>query len=157
VQKRISERKRRQITGRRAQPTFVMLPHYVLRSPQFVHLDPYAKALFMYWAGKYEGANNGDFSAPNNRYKEIGFKSSLTLHRAKQELVRSCWAVITRHGHKRACSLFGLTIWAIDECEGKLEVPSERVASHLWKTQSVVHDVNISGSPRELKLLKRAA
>lgn len=104
----------------------------MLRHPKFIRLCPYAKALFMYWAGQFNGANNGDFAAPNNRYKEFGFNSPSTLQKAKRTLVEQGFAVLTRQGHKRKCSLYGLTIWPIDECNGKLEWPKERTASYAW-------------------------
>lgn len=104
----------------------------MLRHKKFLQLDPYAKALFFYFAGLYNGSNNGDFSAANNRFKEIGFNSPCTLQKAKRTLVDEGFAVLTRQGQKRRCSLYGLTIWPIDECGGKLEWRKENKASYAW-------------------------
>lgn len=125
-------KRRRNIDGRQTVEQFARIPTHMLRHPKFIRLDPYAKALFFYWAGLYNGKNNGDFAAPNNRFDECGFNSPSTLQKAKRTLVEQGFAVLTRQGHKRKCSLYGLTIWPIDECGGKLEWPKERTASYAW-------------------------
>lgn len=143
-------RRRRRQQGRQTTEQFARIPTHLLRHAKFLALDPYAKALFLYWAGLYNGSNNGDFSAANNRFREFGFNSPTTLQKAKRILVAQGFAVQTRQGHKRKCSLYGLTIWPIDECGGKLEYPRERQASYAWyrmdasrsisKTPSVSND-----------------
>lgn len=135
----INGSKRAKMTGKGASPSFVQLPHFLLRSREFIELDPHAKSLMLYMASKYNGHNNGDFACPVNRYKEAGFKSPATLQKARRTLIESRWAVVTRQGQRRRCSLYGLTIWPIDDCDGKIEWPSERKASHSWKTQSDRH------------------
>ena len=155
--KQVHERKRAQLTGKGKTYSFLMLPRYILQSPEFIHLDPFAKALFMHWAGCFNGFNNGDFSAAKNRYADFGFNSPATLQKAKRTLLATRFAVLTRQGQKRKCSLYGLTIWPIDDCNGKLEVPSERVASNAWKNNSDGHQVSLRGTRRVLKLVKEAA
>lgn len=125
-------RRRRRQQGRQTTEQFARIPTHMLRHAKFLALDPWAKALFLYWAGLYNGSNNGDFSAANNRYREFGFNSPATLQKAKRTLVAQGFAVLTRQGHKRKCSLYGLTIWSIDECGGKLEYRAERQASYAW-------------------------
>ncbi|GMV29545.1 MAG: hypothetical protein AMXMBFR59_16700 [Rhodanobacteraceae bacterium] len=127
-----AKRRRRQ-KGRQTTEPFASIPIHMLRHPKFLRLSPYAKALFLYWAGLYNGINNGDFSAANNRFREFGFRSPATLQKAKRALVEQGFAVMTRQGEKRRCSLYGLTIWPIDECGGKLDYPAEKRPSHAWK------------------------
>lgn len=127
-----SEQRRRRVTGRQTTEQFARIPTHLLRHAKFLALNPYAKALFLYWAGLYNGANNGDFSAANNRFREFAFNSPTTLQKSKRILVEQGFAVLTRQGHKRKCSLYGLTIWPVDECGGKLEYPAERRASYAW-------------------------
>lgn len=133
--KKIHERKRAKQTGKGAAHSFIMLPHFVVRSPEFIRLDASAVKLFMHFAGQFNGHNNGDFAIVENRYADAGFSGREAVQKAKKALLDSKFAVMTRQGHKRKCSLFALTIWPVDACDGKHEWPTERKASHAWRTE----------------------
>lgn len=130
------EKRRRRQHGRRADHTFLALPHFILRSDEFGRLSPKAVKLLVELAGLYKGDNNGDLSAAYSVLKERGWRSAGTLADAIRELRESRFLLTTRHGGKHRCSLYAITWWPIDECKGKLEVPSSRQASHAWKNEN---------------------
>lgn len=126
-------------TGRRADHTYLGIPHYILRSPQFGELEPWALKLLIELASNYNGKNNGDLSAAYSVLKKRGWRSAGTLNSALKRLLASGWLTYTRHGGRNRCALYAVTWWPIDYCEGKwLEIRAEAVARHSWKTESVV-------------------
>jgi len=136
-----NEAKRRQrAKGRGKTHSYLGIPHYILRSPEFGRLSAAAVKLLIELAAKFNGANNGDISAVFKQLRGRGWKSPGTLNAALKELIGEGWLVCTRHGGKNRCSLYAVTWWSVDACEGKsLEVGAEKVASHAWrKTDSVV-------------------
>lgn len=134
-----NQKRRRRMKGR-GDHSYLGIPHYILRSPEFGRLSPAAVKLLIEMAAKFNGSNNGDISAVFKELRERGWKSPGTLNAAIKELIGAGWLVRTRHGGKNRCSLYALTWWPVDACEGKwLEVASEKVPSHAWrKTDSVV-------------------
>lgn len=135
--KRISERKRPKHTGRGRENSFLRLPHFLLESSEFAELSPTGVKLLLDVAMLYRGANNGDLELVWSKLKIRGWRSQSTIHKAKDELLATGWLVCTRHGGKNRCSLYAITWEPIDECPGKdLELPAEKVASHLWKKQN---------------------
>ena len=142
-----TKRRRRQ-TGRRAEHSYLGIPHYILRSPEFGQLGPWALKLLIELAGNYVGKNNGDLSAAFSVLKDRGWRSPGTLNDAIKELLQGGWLVRTRHGGRNRCALYALTWWPVDDCRGKwLELKAESVASHKWrKTDSVVGSrINVVG------------
>lgn len=136
--KRIRESKRLKHTGRRAGHTFLQLRHDLLKSRQFNALSGNAVKVLLFLAGQFNGRNNGDLSATETMVLRAGLCSGTTAAKALKELEAAGFIVITRHGHRRRCHLYAVTWLPIDECPGKgLERPSERVASDVWKTQSL--------------------
>lgn len=136
--KRIPERKRAKFTGRGRDHTFLQLRHDLLRSPEFNALSGNAVKALLFLAAQFNGRNNGDFSATRSMVLKAGWRSAATAERAIEELLEAGFVVITRHGHRRRCTLYAVTWLPIDECPGKgLERDSERVPSHAWKTQSL--------------------
>lgn len=134
-----SNAKKRHRQKGRGQYSYLGIPHYILRSPEFGRLRPAAVKLLIELAAKYNGINNGDLSAVFKELRSRGWKSPGTLNAALRELTAADWLVCTRHGGKNRCSLYAVTWWPIDECNGKLEMKAESVASHAWqKTKSVV-------------------
>jgi hypothetical protein len=65
--------------------------------------------------------------------KARGWASKETLWNATEELEHYGFIKKTRQGGRHACSLYAVTWWSIDECGGKLEIPSTRAASNEWK------------------------
>lgn len=134
------QKRRSRQKGRRAEHSYLGIPHYIIRSPEFGALEPWAHKLLIELAGNYNGKNNGDLSAAFSVLKDRGWNSSGTLSAALKQLVHDGWIVRTRHGGKNRCALYAVTWWPVDECTGKwLEIRPESVACHKWrKTDSVV-------------------
>lgn len=125
--------------GRGSEHSYLGIPHYILRSPEFGRLEPWALKLLIELSGNYNGKNNGDLSAAFSVLKARGWRSAGTLNSAVKRLLSGGWLTYTRHGGRNRCALFAVTWWPIDYCEGKhLEVRAETVARHSWKTESVV-------------------
>ena len=125
--------------GRNKTPPFVMLRKDVITSEQYANLSYKAIKLLIDVLEQYNGNNNGDLCITMSVMKKKGWRSSGTLHSAKNELSEKGWIVLTRQGGRHKCSLFAVTMHPIDDCGGKLEVRSTRTASNLWKRQ-----INIS-------------
>jgi hypothetical protein len=68
--------------------------------------------------------------------KPRGWKSKETLNNARRELLEKGFIIITRQGGLRECSLYAVTFFAIDECDGKLDVSASRSPSNLWRKSS---------------------
>lgn len=133
-----AKRRRRQ-KGRGGDHSYLGIPHYIVRSPEFGALEPWSLKLLIELAGNYNGKNNGDLSAAYSVLKARGWRSAGTLNAAIKRLVQGGWITYTRYGGRNRCALFALTWWPIDYCEGKwLEVRAETVPRHSWKTDSVV-------------------
>lgn len=136
--KRIPEWKRPKHTGRGAGHSFLQLRHDLLKSREFNALSGSAIKALLFLAAQYNGRNNGDLSAAKSMLLAAGWRSGATGRRAINELLDAEFAVVTRHGDRRRCTLYAVTWLPIDECPGKgLERPSERVASDAWKSGSV--------------------
>ncbi|WP_347261436.1 hypothetical protein [Rudaea sp.] len=132
--KNISEGKRWKQTGKGASHSFVAMPHHLLESEQWGALSSHAVKLAMEFARQFKGSNNGDISVPFSRMKRRGWRSHHTLKDAIDELVASGFIVRTRSPNRHhVCALYAITWQPIDECDGKLEVSAERVASNAWK------------------------
>jgi hypothetical protein len=128
--------------GRREGGTFVPLPSYVLASDNFKQLSPKAKNLFLMMISqlKFRSGgtyNNGDLCATHSIAKEWGFASKTTLNEAIKELLERGWIELTRESYfgdgRNSPNLYAVTLWAIDECGGKLKVKPTKVASGKWK------------------------
>jgi len=135
-----NDTKRRRRQKGRSAGGYLGIPHYILRSPEFAALEPWALKLLIEMAASYVGKNNGDLSAAFSVLKARGWNSPSTLSNALKQLLRDGWLIRTRQGGKNRCALYALTWWPVDPCEGKwLEVKAEKIASHAWKkTVSVV-------------------
>ncbi|PZS98682.1 hypothetical protein [Stenotrophomonas maltophilia] len=135
---RIPEHKRPKHTGRGKGHSFVQLPHYMIQSPQFYRLGGAALKLLLFLAGQYNGKNNGDLSATESMVRAAGVCAPSKLRGVLNELEDSGFIVKTRHGMKRVCSLYALTWYGIDECEGKcLEIAPGPPRNDWRKTQSL--------------------
>jgi hypothetical protein len=126
--------RRLRLTGKGGEHSFVMVPHYILKSDEFGALTGNALKLLFELAKEYKGGNNGNLSCAFSVLKARGWKSSGTLTAAKQLLLAKGWIICTRHGGSHRCDLFAVTWWPIDECAGKATMyPAEKLARHDWK------------------------
>jgi hypothetical protein len=133
----VREKSRLRVKGRSTSASFISLPHFVLRSAQWAALSGSEVKLLMEIAGQYRGFNNGALSATFNGLRKRGWVSNDTLRRALKSLEAAGWLIKTRQGGRHVgCSLFGISWWPIDECEGKHDYAVEHKASHLWKKES---------------------
>lgn len=131
--KPFSEQKRSRYRGRRSGHTFLRLPHYVTRSPQWRALSGNAVKFLIELASAYDGKNNGDLAFTRGQALERGWRSGGTRDRAAEEAVEAGFAVVTRHGNKGACNLYAITWEAIDDVgKGTTHAPEYR-ASRLWE------------------------
>lgn len=130
--------RRRKQTGR-STATFLGIPHYVFRSPEFGALNGWEAKLLIEVAGQYNGHNNGDLSCTWSQLALRGWRSNGTVRQALKALLHDEWLICTRHGGRNRCALYAVSWWPIDDCEGKwLEVGPEKTASNRWqKTKSV--------------------
>ena len=123
--------------GRSEGGRFVQLPHRCLEHENFTRLTPKAIKLFIDLLLQYNGRNNGDLTTAFTIMKKRGWKSKETLRLAIDELLHFGWIILTRIGGlNRNPNLYALTIHAIDECKGKLDVKPTVTAPGNWK-QSV--------------------
>ena len=125
--------KREKAKGRRERGSFVAMPHSVLRHRKFAELSPRATKLLMDLASMYVGDNNGDFSIAWRVMSSRGWRSKDQLYKALSELSDAGFVMKTRQGGKHKASLYALTLWPIDECDGKLDVPATKTAPASWK------------------------
>ena len=128
--------KRLNIKSRKESGSFSRVPHQITNSENYRSLSTKAKALFHDTNARYNGRNNGDFDYTLKTMRLWGWNSNDTITKAKNELLLKGWIVLTRQGGRNRCNLYALTIWAIDECDGKLDRPASRIALAYWKQGS---------------------
>ena len=129
-----SERFRR-VTGRRMRGPFLSIYNSVLEHEDFRTLSPRATKLVIDLGAQYRGGNNGDLSATLRMMKERGWNSSDQLNKAKKELIENDVIMVTRQGGLNKASLYALTWFPINECEGKLDVASTQTAPVNWRNK----------------------
>ncbi|MDQ8050855.1 hypothetical protein [Luteibacter sp.] len=135
--KRIPDRKRSKLTGRGKGYSFLRLPHFVLESVEFSELSGSAVKLLLDVSMLFKGSNNGNLAIVWSSLKLRGWRSKATIQKARNELLGTGWLLCTRHGGRNRCSLYAITWEPVDECPDKgLEVPAEKVASHLWRKRN---------------------
>lgn len=114
---------------------YAPLPYRVIRSSEFIRLSSYAKSLLIDLLAQYRGNNNGDFCLTWRLMKERAWRSQDTLWKAKKELKDANFIVVSRQGGRHLASLYAVTFYAIDECQGKLEIRSTSEPSDSWKVE----------------------
>jgi DNA-binding MarR family transcriptional regulator len=134
-------KRRQRAKGRSEGGSFLAIPHEVMDSPNFRALSGSAIRLLLELGRQYRGYNNGDLCATWKSAR--GWKSRDTITRALDELQRRGMIEKTRQGGMHRCSLYALTWHSIDECRGKLDVPSTRVASALWRKSGVIENIEV--------------
>jgi hypothetical protein len=110
-----------------------MWPHVCSRHENFFALSMPARALLLEFVGQYRGHNNGDLTCAWKVLRKRGWRSRTTIEKARLELERSGWIVRTRQGFRNRCSLYALTFFAIDECDGKHERAPTRAPLGYWR------------------------
>jgi hypothetical protein len=62
-----------------------------------------------------------------------GWKSRDTLNKARQELLDCELILVSRHGDRKRATLYALTFFAIDECNGKLDIKATEKPISTWR------------------------
>ncbi len=124
---------RRRAKGRRDSGSFIAMPHAILESETYARLSAPAVKLMLDLYGQYKGSNNGDLAMAWSMMRKRGWRSKDTLYRARDDLVEKGFVIQTRQGGKHQCSLYAVTWKPIDDCSGKLDCSSTRVALGYWK------------------------
>ena len=101
---------------------FVAVPHAVIRSAEFAALSPRATKLLCDLLAQHRGDNNGDLSPAMTLMRERGWRSGANLAHALRELEDANFIVCTRRGGRHKASLYAVAFFAIDWCNGKLEI-----------------------------------
>lgn len=122
---------------KRGEGLFIPLSFDMLRSAEFASLSYHATKLLFDLLQQYNLRNNGDLGMSFEHFmKPRGWKSKETLNNARIELLEKGFIIITRQGGMRECSLYAVTFFAIDECDGKLDVSATRRPLNLWRKHS---------------------
>ena len=101
---------------------FRQIPLSVLEGRAYLECSPYAIKLLFDLLTQYRGQNNGDLTTAWKIMKPRGWRSEMTLHKAKKELLNCGLIVETRMGARpNKCSLYALTFFDLDEND-KLEM-----------------------------------
>ena len=115
---------------------FVPMPYVVLRSQGYAALSAHAVKLLNDLLAQYKGDNNGDLCATWTFMKQRGWKSKDTLNKALKELIACEWLEVSRQGGRNKATLYSVTFYAIDDCNGKLDVkPTGRPISSWRKNE----------------------
>jgi len=126
-------RNRSKTTGKGASGTFTMLPHHVTRSKQFANLSAYAVKLLIDILNQYHGHTNGDLSPSFTLMQCYGWNSKSMLARTIEELERAGFIVKTRQGGRHRASLYAVTFWGIDPCDGKHDHIVSAAPLNYWR------------------------
>ena len=112
---------------------FVPLPFAVIRSQSYAGLSAHAVKLLNDCLAQYKGDNNGDLCAAWTLMRPRGWKSKETLNNALKELLSGEWLEVTRQGGRHKATLYAITFYAIDYCNGKLDVSATNSPRGSWK------------------------
>src|SRR5258705_629404 len=124
---------------KRERGQFLALPRAVLESSAYLGLSTYAVKLLVDFGVQYNGSNNGDLAAVWRFMRARGWRSQETLARAKKELLDSQLIVETRKGGRpNRASLYALTFFRLDYCEGKLDISATGFPYGAWKLNGAV-------------------
>lgn len=137
-------RNRRKTKGRMDAGGYLALPHAVMASESWRTAPARSIKLLCDLGYAYRGNNNGDLAAAWAVMQKRGWKSRDTLARAIRELLELGLIEKTRQGGLHQCSLYALTWLAIDECDGKLDVPATTKPSGLWREPAPPEKQNAS-------------
>ena len=72
-----------------------------------------------------------------------GWKSRDTLNKARKELLNVELIIVARYGDRKRPHLYALTFFAIDECQGKLDVKSTERPPSYWRLHEPVPPIKI--------------
>ena len=129
----MAKRKNRELLKRRESGAYLAVPHVMLRSHTRSMLSPKACKLLLDMWSQFNSFNNGDICITWKLMKARNWRSKETLNKARKELLEKGFIETSRYGGLNRASLYALTSWAVDECQGKLSIRSTNTPKSLWK------------------------
>jgi len=125
--------KQRRTHKKRTCSSFLALPHSVLDHQDFVNLSQRAIKLLIDIASQYRGQNNGDLCMTFSIMKKRGWSSNDQLTKARNELIDKNFIILTKQGGRHFPSLYAITWQPIDNCDGKLDIISTKLAPRSFR------------------------
>ena len=92
-----------------------------------------ATKLFLHILSQYTGYNNGDFCITWSFMRKRNWRSKGTISKAKKELLDKGVIELSRRGGRNRAHLYALTLYSVDECNGKLDIKSTKYPKNIWR------------------------
>ncbi len=121
------------VKGKNEKGSYFTTPHVVTNTRKYRSFTNKAKSLMLDLSSQYKGNNNGDLCATWSMMKALGWKSSSTVYKAKCELLKAGYIIVTRQGGRHSPTLFAITWKAIDDCGGKLDMKATNAPLGNWR------------------------
>ena len=137
--------------GRAKGWAFIQFPTHMLKDIRLQQLSGRAHKALLYLASQYNGKNNGDLQAAWKLAKHAGWTSNGSLKRGVSELMEAGFVSLTRQGGRNHCSLYALTWFSIDACDGKLDVTATKVASNEWRNGDLSEPLRVQCEPARVQ------
>ena len=112
---------------------FALIPVEVLKSQACASLPPSALKVLIALAAQHSGYRNGDLSIARPILREFGLRSQRQIYDAVERLEERGLIVKTRQGGRNRASLYAVTWFGIDECQGKHDCRPSAVPTNDWK------------------------
>lgn len=138
MEKKISERKRPKVTGRGAPMQYLGLPHSLVRSAEWRGLSGNTVKFLIELASGFNGRNNGDLSLTRREAMDRGWHSKGTRDRAEQEALEAGFILVSRPGHRNACTLYAVTWLPIDDVGKGTVLKSTATAPNTWRQRGPI-------------------
>jgi hypothetical protein len=129
----MASRKHQKAAEKRESGSYVAVTSYFLRSQTVCGLSAAACKLLLDFLSQYRGNNNGDLCAAWKLMKVRGWKSRDTLAKAVRELLAKEIIEKSQQGGKHKPTLYALTMYNVDECNGKIEIAATHHPKSSWK------------------------
>lgn len=97
-----------------------------------LRLSANAMNLFFDFLVQYDGFNNGDLCLAWSMMKKRGWTSRDTLAKARAELLAAGVIEVSRQGGRHKATLYALTIFSVNDRDGKLDIEATRAPKSYW-------------------------
>ena len=118
----MSRQRNKTLKKNREDGAYNAISHQFLRSQTLRSLTPKANKLLLDMLSQFNGFNNGDICITWKLMRQRGWRSKDTLNKARKELLDMGVIEIARRGGLNRASLYALTLFAVNECKGKLDI-----------------------------------
>lgn len=137
----MSRRRYKDAKKKREKGAFLALPMTVLNSYAYTKLSPFAVKLLLDLGSQYRGNNNGDLCAAWKVMRPRGWRSEVTLGKAKKELLLAGFIFEARKGRRpNICSLYAVT-WQDLDHSIKHDVGPKSFLFGAWKVNEPVPSI----------------